>query len=128
MNRHVTVGLAMVAGAAIGAAAVQSLHAQSKPPVYYVAEIDFTNAEGYLKEYAPRQGALVRESGGRFLVAGGKTTVFEGDAPKSRFTVTVWDSLEKIQAWRSSAAYKELRTIGDKYAKFRSFAVEGVSN
>jgi heme-degrading monooxygenase HmoA len=38
----------------------------------------------------------------------------------------VWDSMEKIQAWRANPEYIELRKIGDKYAKFRSFAVEGV--
>ena len=32
MNRSVTVGLAMLAGAALGAAAVEGLHAQAKPP------------------------------------------------------------------------------------------------
>jgi uncharacterized protein (DUF1330 family) len=123
-----TVALAMVVSFALGAVAVQGLHAQAKPPTYYISEIDVTNPEGYLKEYAPRQGALIRESGGRYLVAGGKTTSFDGDAPKSRVVITAWDNMDKIQAWRSSAAYKELRQIGDKYAKFRSFAVEGTSN
>jgi uncharacterized protein (DUF1330 family) len=123
-----TVALAMVVSFALGALAVQGLHAQTKPPTYYISEIDVTNPEGYLKEYAPRQGALIRESGGRYLVAGGKTTLFDGDAPKSRVVITAWDNIDKIQAWRSSAAYKELRQIGDKYAKFRSFAVEGTSN
>jgi hypothetical protein len=65
----------MVAGAAIGAAAVQSLHAQAKPPIYAISEIDLTNADAYLKEYAPRAQALIRENGGRILIAGGKTTV-----------------------------------------------------
>jgi uncharacterized protein (DUF1330 family) len=123
-----TVALAMVVSFALGAVAVQGLHAQAKPPTYYISEIDVTNPESYLKEYAPRQGALIRESGGRYLVAGGKTTSFDGDAPKSRVVITAWDNMDKIQAWRSSAAYKELRQIGDKYAKFRSFAVEGTSN
>jgi len=39
----------------------------------------------------------------------------------------VWNSMEKIQAWRSSAAFKEL-PLRDKYAKFRSFSVEGIVN
>jgi len=37
-----------------------------------------------------------------------------------------WDSMEKIQAWRNSAEYKEARKIADKYAKFRAFTVEGL--
>jgi uncharacterized protein (DUF1330 family) len=40
--------------------------------------------------------------------------------------VIAFDSLEKIQAWRSSEAFKEARKIGDKYAKYRSYAIEGV--
>jgi len=128
MNRHITLALAMLAGAAIGAIAVQGLHAQAKPPVYSTSEIDLTNADGYLKEYAPRAQALIRENGGRILVAGGKTTVFDGDPPKTRVTMQVWDGIEKYQAYRSSAAYKEIRVIGDKYAKFRTFVVEGASN
>jgi heme-degrading monooxygenase HmoA len=42
-------------------------------------------------------------------------------------TIQAWDSLEKAQAWRNSAEYKELRKIGDKYAKFRAYAVEGMA-
>jgi uncharacterized protein (DUF1330 family) len=128
MNRYITLGLAMVAGAVIGAAAVQSLQAQAKPPIYYVADNELTNPEAYSKEYAPRQADLIRASGGRYLVAGGKTTAFDGEPPRGRFVITVWDSIEKVQAWRSSAGFKELRQTGEKYAKFRGFAVEGVSN
>jgi hypothetical protein len=38
MNRHISLGLAMLAGVAIGAAAVQGLHAQAKPKAYTVVE------------------------------------------------------------------------------------------
>jgi hypothetical protein len=54
-------------------------------------------------------------------------TAFDDEAPK-RVVVQVWDSMEKIQASRANPEYKELRKIGEKYAKkFRSFAVNGVS-
>ena|SRR5215471_2427110 len=128
MNRYISLGPTLLAGVAIGAAAVQGLHAQAKPPVYSISEIEMTNPDAYLKEYAPRAQALIRENGGRILVAGGKTTVFDGDAPKARVTMQVWDSLEKYQGYRNSAAYKEIRMTGDKYAKFRTFVVEGMSN
>jgi len=36
MNRYLTVGLSMLAGAALGGAAIQTLHAQAKAPVYQV--------------------------------------------------------------------------------------------
>ena len=53
MNRLITISLAMFVGAGLGAAAVQSLHAQAKPPAFNIAEITVTNDEGYNKEYVP---------------------------------------------------------------------------
>jgi hypothetical protein len=54
MKNYYTIALSMLAGAALGAAVIQGLHAQAKPPVYHVAEIDATNPETYGKEYAPK--------------------------------------------------------------------------
>jgi|ERR1700674_3679362 len=133
MKTQYTVALAMLAGVGLGAVAVQGLHAQAKPPVYYIAEIDVTNPDAYAKEYAPKAQALIKAAGGRFLAiggaaaaSGGKVTSFDGEAPK-RVVVQVWDSMEKIQAWRADSEYKELRKVGEKYAKFRSFAVDGLA-
>jgi len=127
MKTEYTAALAVVAGFGLGAVAIESLHAQAKPPVYYIAEVDVTNQEGYVKEYVPKVQATIKASGGRILAAGGKVTPIEGAPPKPRVAVQMWDSVEKIQAWRNSKEYKENRKIGDKYAKFRSYAVEGVS-
>jgi len=38
----------------------------------------------------------------------------------------LWDSLETAQALYNSAEYKAAQKIGDKYAKFRRYAVEGL--
>jgi uncharacterized protein (DUF1330 family) len=72
---------------------------------------------------------LTPVSASRGVCAGGanagKVTAFDGEAPK-RAVVQVWDSMEKIQAWRANPEFIELRKVGDKYAKFRSFAIEGL--
>jgi uncharacterized protein (DUF1330 family) len=128
MNRYITVGLAMLAGAAIGAAAVQSIHAQAKPPVYQIAEIEPSDAGAYLKNYAPRAQAAIKAAVGRFLAASGKTTPIEGDPPKARIALIVWDTAEQALAYRQSAAFKDLQPLRDKSAKFRQFLVEGASN
>jgi hypothetical protein len=48
MKTHYTVALSMLAGAALGATALQGLHAQAKPPAYFVIEINkVTDAEGF---------------------------------------------------------------------------------
>jgi hypothetical protein len=54
MKSRYAVALSLLAGTALGAAAVQGLHAQAKPPVYYVAEIDITDLDGWTKDYSPR--------------------------------------------------------------------------
>jgi uncharacterized protein (DUF1330 family) len=66
--------------------------------------------------------AAVKGAGGRFLAAGQKVTAIEGDPPKTRVVIQVWDRLEKMQAAYNLPEYKEARKIGDKYAKFRDFA------
>ena len=57
MKSRYTTALAMLAGFGLGAVAVQGLHAQAKPTVYYISEIDVTNPEAYAKEYvhSPRR-------------------------------------------------------------------------
>src|SRR5712691_1840711 len=126
MKTQYTVALAMLAGVGIGAAAVQGLHAQAKPPVYYVAEIDVQNIDAWQKDYAPRAQAVIKAAGGRVLAAGQKVTSLEGAAPKPRVAVIQWESAEQVQAWRNSAAFKELIPIREKLGTVRSFTVEGL--
>jgi uncharacterized protein (DUF1330 family) len=128
MKAHYAATLAMLAGFGLGAVAVHNLHAQAKPPAYLITEIDvLENQEAYMKDYVPKIQASIKAAGGKYLVAGGsKITAVEGEPPK-RFSVTVWDGVEKIQAWRNSATFKDLLPMREKLAKFRSFAVEGVS-
>ncbi|WP_342728949.1 DUF1330 domain-containing protein [Bradyrhizobium sp. B097] len=121
----------MLTGAALGALALEGLHAQAQAPVYFVAEIDVSNPDAYAAEYAPKAQAIIKAAGGRFLAiggaaaAGGKVTTFEGDPPK-RVVVQVWDSMDKLKAWRANPEYLAIRKIGEKYAKFRSYAVDSV--
>jgi uncharacterized protein (DUF1330 family) len=126
MKSHYTIAFAMIAGFGLGAAVIEGLHAQVKPPVYTVTEIQVTNIEAYTKEYAPLAQASIKTSGGKLLAAGQKVTTLEGAPPAPRVAIQVWDSLETAQKWRDSTDYKKAREIGDKYAKFRAFAIEGI--
>jgi uncharacterized protein (DUF1330 family) len=137
--------LAMVAGIATGALAIQGLHAQQTSPasqpqvqasgiqqqVYFIAEIDVNDPEGYGKEYSPKAQQIIKAAGGRILAVGGagggptpttQITQFGGDSPK-RVVIQLWDNLDKIKAWQTNPEYVELRKIGEKYAKFRAYAV-----
>ena len=95
----------LAVGFGLGAVAIQGLHAQAKPPVYYIGEIDVTNADAYAKEYQPGAGATIKAAGGRYLAAG-KAVPIEGAPPQSRVILLAWDSMEALQAWRDSAALR----------------------
>jgi uncharacterized protein (DUF1330 family) len=131
MKQYLGLGLSMLAGTVIGAAAVSGLHAQAKPPVYLVTEIDVTDPEAYAKEFAPKAQAIIRSSGGRFLAIGGtqgvgaKPVTPMGGTPPKRVTIQVWDSQDALNAWFNNADWQAALRIGEKYATFRRFAVEG---
>jgi uncharacterized protein (DUF1330 family) len=126
MRTHYSVTLSLLAGIAVGATAVQKLNAQAKPKGYAVVEIDVSNEDPYMKEYAPTAGKALTDAGGKYLARGGKVVGIDGDAPKKRVVILEFENLDKAQAAFASAPYRENRKIGDKYAKFRIFAIEGV--
>jgi uncharacterized protein (DUF1330 family) len=126
MKTRSAAALALLAGFAVGAVAVQGLHAAASPPVYVVTEVDITELDAYQREYVPVVQASIKASGGRVIAAGQNVVALEGSPPGSRVAINQFDSLEAVLAWRSSAQYKEARKVGDKYAKFRAFAIEGL--
>ena len=75
MKPRYTVALSICAGLAIGAAAVQALHAQAKPPAYVIAEIDVMDPGPYDKEYVPPAAKAIADGGGKYVVRGGETVV-----------------------------------------------------
>lgn len=127
METRIKIALGVLAGFGLGAVAVQTLHAQAKPPAYVISEIEVTNADAYAKEYVPLATKALAESGQRRLASGGRTIALAGTPPASRVVVSVFDSLEKAQAAYTSAAYLDARKIGDQYGKLRIFAVEGLA-
>jgi uncharacterized protein (DUF1330 family) len=104
MNSRYKTALAVIVGAALGAAAVEGLHAQAKPPVYTMTEIDVNNVDGYMKEYVPVVQPLIKKGGGNLLAASLKVTAMLGAAPK-RVAINRWDSLEAAQALYNSPDY-----------------------
>ena len=124
MNTKYKIAMGMLAGVALGAAAVQGLHAQAKPKAYIVTESELLDAAA-LAAYTPQAQAAVKAAGGvPGVVASGRVIALVGEAPK-RFGVSEWESLEKAQAFRNSAAYKDLAPQRDKAVKaIRSYAVE----
>jgi uncharacterized protein (DUF1330 family) len=80
----------------------------------------------YDKEYVPPAAKAIADGGGKYVVRGGDTAAFFGEPPKPRIAVMVFESMEKARAAFDSSAYREAKKVGDKYAKFRVYAVEGL--
>src|SRR3954471_12887760 len=121
MKQYFGLGLAMLAGTVVGAAAISGLHAQAKPPVYLVTEIDVTNPEAYGTEFAPKAQASIKAAGGRQIAIGGAggagakpVTAIAGTPPK-RVVIQAWDSLDALNAWYKGADYQAALKIGEKY-------------
>jgi uncharacterized protein (DUF1330 family) len=126
MKTKYTILMATVGGFALGAIAVQALHAQAKPMAYGIAEITVNDKDAYSKEFLPVVQKTIAEAGGKFLAAGGKTASLQGAPPAPRVVIIQWPSLDVADAWWNAAATKDAFKIGEKYASFRNFDVEGL--
>jgi uncharacterized protein (DUF1330 family) len=126
MKAHSTVALAMLAGAAIGGLAVEGIHAQAKPPAYYIAEIDVKNEDLFNRQWAPKAEETIKAAGGTYIVRGTAVEGIEGPAPKL-VLISRWENIDQLTAWRLSQAYWQTLPILDKAARsVRSYTVEGI--
>jgi len=129
MKTRYTVVLSMIAGAALGGAAMQGVHAQlAAKKAYTVTELQTLDAQA-AADVAKRIQAAQTQAGGRnFRTGGGKVVGLEGPPPPQRVAITEWDSLEKAEAFFKSKAWNDLGPDRDKALKtIRRYAVEIVN-
>ena len=127
MKTRYTVVLSLIAGAAVGAAAIQGLHAQAKPKAYLVTESEVLDAAA-LAKYTADISAVQKAAGGRSFGTRGKIVATVGDAPK-RVGLSEWDSLEKAEAFYKSKGFQDLASERDKAETVtRLYAVEALPN
>jgi uncharacterized protein (DUF1330 family) len=127
MNRAIPLGLAMLAGGAIGATTVNELYAQgAAPAAYVVVDISSVTNPDVFKTLLPKAGPAMAAFGGKYIVRTDKITNVDG-TPPARFVVIGFDSLAKAQAFSDSAAQKEVNDIRAQSTKSRSFIVEGMA-
>ena len=124
MSSKSRIALAILAGAALGAAAVQGLHAQAKPKAYQVTELEIIDANAY-KDFVQKVRATQQAASGRNLrTANGKVVAFVGAAPKN-VGITEFESLDQAVAYRNSQAFKDLDPLRNKAIKIvRQYTVE----
>jgi uncharacterized protein (DUF1330 family) len=128
MKTRYTVTFSMLAGIAIGAVAIQGLHAQAKPKAYTVTQLETIDAKA-AADFAKRVQAEQTNAGGRnFRTGGGKVIGMEGPPPPQRVAITEWDSLEKAEAFFKSKTWADLAPDRDKALKtIRRYGVEALN-
>ena len=127
MNSNHKLALALLAGASVGVAGTEVIHAQQAKtaPAYVIAEVELVDRTAPLQSYAEKVPATVKAFHGRYLVVGGKTQTLEGETPKS-IVVIAFDSAEQARAWYDSPEYSALKPIRQNATKSRLFIVEGL--
>ena len=124
------IGLVVLTSVAMGALAGEQLHGQTQAPAYLIGQIDVSDPDGYAKEYLPKAREIIKAHGGRLVAAGGaaasgsQVVAVDGEAPK-RVIIYMYPNMEALQAWRNDPAYVQIRHIGEKYATYHTFAIEG---
>ena len=124
MHSKYQIVLAIISGAALGAATVHGLHAQAKPKAYLVSESEVVDASA-LASYTASIVAVQKAAGGRSFGTRGKIVASVGEAPK-RVGISEWDSLEQVQAYLNSPARKNI--VNNKVVKItRQYIVEAAN-
>jgi uncharacterized protein (DUF1330 family) len=118
--------IVMLVGAALGALAVQGIHAQgARLKAYVISENEILDASAQAA-YLPAARKLIEEAHGRALrTAAGRIVPIEGGAPPSSAALTEWDSLDAAVAFYKSKVWTDLAPQREKAVKVvRRYAVE----
>ena len=124
MKSHYAITL--LAGIAIGAIALQGLHAQgAKKKAYTVSEVEILNASAQAAYLPVARKALEAAHGRTFGTIGGRVVQIEGAAPPKNVGIVEWDSLDDAVAFYKSKAWTDLAPDREKAVKvIRRFVVE----
>jgi uncharacterized protein (DUF1330 family) len=125
MRTRYTILLSMITGAALGGAAIQGLHAQSKLKAYSIGEIEVTDASAQPGYVPPVRNAIEQAHGRSLRTLNGRVVSIEGGAPPKNVAIVEWDSLDDAVAFYKSKAWTDLAPQRDKSQKtIRRYVVE----
>jgi uncharacterized protein (DUF1330 family) len=118
----------IVAGVLVGGGGVQLLHAQSKPPAFVVSEVAVKDEEGYAQNFLKAAQKDIADHGGKYLAGGYKKTIsLAGSEPPNRVVILQFADIDQVKEWRDQGAMDLENSVGNKYASFRIYAVEGAA-
>jgi uncharacterized protein (DUF1330 family) len=126
MNSTYKIAAAVIGSFVLGVGAANVLHAQAKPPGFVLAEIDVKDKDGYTNDFLPKARDNIKESGGKYLAGGfNKTISMSGSPPPNRVVLLQFADMDAVKAYNAKQRQLEAE-VGDKYASFRAFGIEGV--
>jgi uncharacterized protein (DUF1330 family) len=124
MNTTSKIVLAAIAGAALGAMAMQGLHAQAKLKAYSIGETEMIGA--LPADYLPTVRKAIEAAHGRaFRTLNGRVVFIEGAPAPKNAAIVEWDSVDDAVAFYKSKAWTDLAPQRDKAQKtIRRYVVE----
>ena len=116
----------MLAGIAIGAAAMQGLHAQAnKLKAYSVSELEIIDKAAQTAYLPSARQAIEAHHGKTLRTIAGRVVQIEGAAPPKNVAMVEWDSADDALAFYKSDAWKAMQPQRDKvYRLIRRYVVE----
>ena len=126
MRSNFRLAMVMLAGVAIGAIAVQGLHAQgAKLKAYSVGEIEPLDASAQAAYLPAARKAIEAAHGHALRTAAGRIVQVEGGPAPKGVGIVEWDSLDDAAAFYKSKAWTDLAPQRDKAVKVvRRYVVE----
>jgi uncharacterized protein (DUF1330 family) len=128
MKTNLKLAVAVLAGATIGVAGANAIHAQQEkaPPGYVISEVDALTDIPTLQKYGEKVADTLAPFNHHFIVRGGKAQALEGESPKG-IVMIAFDSMDKAREWYDSPAYQAIKPLRQGSAKGRMFIVEGIA-
>jgi uncharacterized protein (DUF1330 family) len=126
MRQAVKFTLTVLAGFALGAGAIEGLHAQGEvqKPAYVVAEVQVTDPPTF-QDYAKKATAVLKTTGGTLLVPPGSAETKEGAPVTGKIVIIRFGSLADAEKWYNEPPYHPLIAERQRAAKTRLYIVEG---
>ncbi|MGX9427598.1 MULTISPECIES: DUF1330 domain-containing protein [Bradyrhizobium] len=126
MRSRSKLAMVLLAGVAIGAIAVQGLHAQgAKPKAYSVGEIEILDASAQAAYLPAARKAIEAAHGHALRTAAGRIVEIDGGPAPKGVGIVEWNSLDDAVAFYKSKAWADLAPQRDKAVKVvRRYVVE----
>jgi uncharacterized protein (DUF1330 family) len=126
MKTQYAVALSLATGVAIGAVAVQGLHAQAKLKSYSVVEVEPVGGATVPQSYLDTvRKAIVTAHGRALRTVNGQVFHVEGAPAPMKVGIVEWDSADDAKAFYKSKVWTDLASERDKAQKtIRRYIVE----